>query len=154
MARKVGIYIGKNSVDLVELDAGFQGLKVINSIRVPISLSETSEGRKSLVARAIKEAVNKAKLKNYSAVAVMPSQDVLIRYFKMPLLPVKERHKSIVFEAKKYIPFKLEEVVSDYSIAEIQKKAGEEVMDLVFAAAKKDSLNDYLSYFTQARIKI
>lgn len=152
--RKVGIYISKNSVDLVELDAGFQGLKVVNSIRVPISSSEEKEGAKNPVVEALREVVDKAKLTNLPVIAVIPSQDAVIRCFQMPVLPAKECHKAIVFEAKKYVPFKLEELIFDYSVAKIQKKAMQENMDLVFAAVKKDILNQYVSYLTQVGVRV
>jgi hypothetical protein len=137
----------------VELSAGLQGLKVINSIRVPIAAPNKEEGKNSVL-DALREAVSKAKIGNSPVVAAIPSQDALIRYFRMPGLPAQERHKAIVFEAKKYIPFKLEEIVSGYSIAELSKKGDSESMGLVFGAIKKDVLSQYASYISQAGIKV
>jgi Tfp pilus assembly PilM family ATPase len=117
-------------------------------------LSEEKEGAKNPVVEALKEAVDKAKLKNLPVTAVMPSSDVVIRCFQMPVLPDKECHKAVVFEAKKYVPFKLEELIFDYSLAKPPKKTRQENMDLVFAAIKKDILNQYVSYLTQAGVRV
>lgn len=154
MPNNVAIYINKNCVDLVQLSAGFQGLKVINSLRVPIPVSSTEPPEKNTIAEAVKEAVKKAKLKNVAVTLVLPAQEVIMRYFQMPIMPVKERHSAIIFEAKKYIPFKLEEIAADYSVAEIEKTATTGLMDVVFAAVKKDLLKEYLNYITQAGLKV
>lgn len=154
MARNVGIYISKNSVDLVDLESGLQGLKVLNSIRVPVAVSQEAETVKNAYVEALKSAASKANLRNIPVIAVMPSRDTIIRHFQMPILPAKERHKAILFEAKKYIPFKLDEVASDYSIADVYKKSGQDTMDLVFAAVKKEALSNYISYFDQADIRV
>lgn len=154
MPNNVGIYINKSSVDLVQLTTNFQGLKVINSIRVPIAASSGIPAKSNPVVEAIKEAVKKAKLKNVPVIAVLPATESIIRYFQIPILPIKERHKAIVFEAKKYIPFKLEEIIYDYSLAEVKKEPTAETMVLVFAAVKKDSLDQYLAYFNQAGLKV
>ncbi len=154
MPNNVAVYINKNCVDLVHLSAGFQGLKVINSLRVPIQVSSAEPPEKNAVAEAVKEAVKKAKLKNVPVTLVLPAHEVIMRYFQMPIMPVKERHSAIIFEAKKYIPFKLEEIAADYSVAEIEKTATTGLMDVVFAAVKKDLLSEYLNYITQAGLKV
>lgn len=153
MPNNVGIYIDKNSVDLVQLTYGLQGLKVTNSIRVPIPKPKPDQTQ-DLVVETIKEAVKKAKLKNASVIAALPTDEVIIRYFQMPILPSSERYKAIIFEAKKYLPFKLDEVIFDFCISEVKEGAKAEDMDVVFAAVRKDSLNQYVTYFTQAGIKL
>jgi len=81
----------------------------------------------------------------------MASETAIIRYFQMPKLPPRDRPTAIRFEAKKYLPFKLDELMADFQVAIL--KADPEVMRVMFYTAKKDVVSQYLQALTGAGIR-
>lgn len=74
-----------------------------------------------------------------------------IRGFQMLLLKKLEMNAGVLFEVKKYIPFKTEELVFDYQHRANKKTAK---MDILFVAATRSSLEGHLSVLEQAGLKI
>jgi type IV pilus assembly protein PilM len=60
-----------------------------------------------------------------------------------------ELEESIQWEAERYIPFDINDVNMDFQILG-PTEGGEELMEIVLVAAKKDIINDYLSVIVEA----
>jgi type IV pilus assembly protein PilM len=129
---KLGVDIGTASIKLVELskDAGrFKlenyGLFELESVDEAINVS--GQAAKSRVvhlsdqdlAWGIKEVLNRTKIKSRDAVASIPSFSTFSTIITMPYLSEKDIAKTIPFEARKYIPIPLNEVVLDWSIINV-----------------------------------
>ena len=67
----------------------------------------------------------------------------MIRYFQMPTIPKRERRMAVAFEAKKYLPFKLEELITDFQI--VIHRSDPTLMRVMFFGIKKNSVNAVLS---------
>ena len=67
----------------------------------------------------------------------------MVRYFQMPKIPKQERSAAVNFEAKRYIPFRMEDVVSDFQV--LPSKVIQNSMDVVFVAVKKNTIEQYLN---------
>ncbi|MEA3328220.1 MAG: pilus assembly protein PilM [Candidatus Omnitrophota bacterium] len=148
--RTVGLYLGDNTVDLVELEKSLSGVKLISFNRAEISGEALTQGSEPW-AKAIREVLKENKIKPANLITSLPEKALMIRYFKMPCLPKKERDMGVRFEAKKYIPFKLEEIISDFQVIEPEK--GSSQMEVVFVAAKKASVEQHLLLLRQAGLK-
>jgi type IV pilus assembly protein PilM len=129
---KLGVDIGTASIKLVELskDAGrFKlenyGLFELESVDEAINVS--GQAAKSRVvhlsdqdlAWGIKEVLNRTKIKSRDAIASIPSFSTFSTIITMPYLSEKDIAKTIPFEARKYIPIPLNEVVLDWSIINV-----------------------------------
>mgnify|MGYP001592475331 CR=1 FL=1 len=69
----------------------------------------------------------------------------------MPKLPKQEREAAINFEAKRYIPFHMEDVVSDFQV--LPSKTAQNSMDVVFVAVKKNTIEQYLKVLNAAGLR-
>ncbi len=157
----IGIYISSKYVDIIEI-AGSKSSPVIQGFErqeIPpkASISETNveasiKQHQDRIAVAIKEALDKLKLKPQSVQTVLASNDVMIRYFDMPVLPRSEQPQAIRYEAKKYVPFKLDKIKSDFKILVSSKN--NKTMDVFFIAATKDRLNSHISRFNGTGMQV
>ena len=102
-----GLVLRPDAVELVRL----QGRKVASRVRVPISGSGVEAA-----AQAIREAVLQGAPTAKRLAVSLLSPDVLIRYFTLPPIPRPEWESAVAFEARKYLPFKMEELVWDYGV--------------------------------------
>jgi len=150
----VGVYISPNNVDIVALAGSKNAPVLINFIRQQIESEAASSDvevaasraiDKDSVATAVREGLEKLHSAPHSVQTVLGSSDFMIRYFDMPVLPKSEQQQAVRFEAKKYIPFKLDEIASDFRVlAEPKKK---KAMDVFFMAATKTQINSHVANF-------
>jgi Tfp pilus assembly PilM family ATPase len=148
--RRVGLYIGYNTVDLVELRKGFGRVKLAKFGQAAISPELAAGGGEQLL-QAIQKVFKETKIKAQEVVTTLPEEVLIIRYFRMPYLPKKEWNTAVRFEAKKYIPFKLEEIISDFQI--VKPKKASQQMGVIFVAAKKESVDRHFSLLGRAGVK-
>lgn len=161
MARiSVGIYTSAKYVDIAALSGSLNTPQLLNFIReeipdMPSKEPEADEqkrlsARQDLVALAIRAGLKKLKVGPPAGVyTVLPPSDTMVRYFSMPQLPKSERDKAVRFEAKKYIPFKIDEIVSDFKIFPSPKH--KKTAEVFFIAATKKNLDSQLELFKKAQ---
>lgn len=176
----VGLYVNHDTVDLVVLKSGFGGFKLvkfgqayiypkkeqhegeiipesqIDSISAGAAHSQDMPSKKvktkeEYIIEAIKKVFIENKVKPGNVITAIPSEEVMVRYFQMPKIPKQERAAAVNFEAKRYIPFRMEEVVSDYQV--LPSKTTQNTMDVVFVAVKKNTIDQYLYMLTAAGLK-
>ncbi|MBI3312204.1 MAG: pilus assembly protein PilM, partial [Candidatus Omnitrophica bacterium] len=102
------------------------------------------------IARVLQTMLSKLGAAAPRAYAALPSEAVVIRYFQMPAIPAHERKMAIAFEAKKYLPFKLEELIYDYEV--VIRRTDPTLMRVMFFGIKRSSIETYLSLFHAAGV--
>lgn len=168
--RGVGLFIGKEFVDLVELRRTFSGPRLVNFVSVPIAPQavplevssqesaifpppeEVTSSSPEQILSAIRKAIRESGLRGRKVVSMLSEEEVIVRYFQMPRLPSKDWNQAVRFEARKYIPFTLDELVSDFSVTDDKKDKGK--MNVVFVAAKKEVVSRHLALFTKANLQV
>ncbi len=125
---KLGIDIGTSSIKVVELskESGrFKlenyGLFELKSADGAISVSNNTSNKPAQlsdqdVAWAIKELLKRSKISPRDAVASVPSFSTFSTIITLPYLSEKDIARTVPFEARKYIPIPLNEVILDWSI--------------------------------------
>jgi len=73
----------------------------------------------------IKEVLKKAKIKSTDIVASIPAFSTFATVIELPYISEQDLAKALPFEARKYIPVPLSEVVLDWSIIDIPRPAAE-----------------------------
>ncbi|MDI6605998.1 MAG: pilus assembly protein PilM [Candidatus Omnitrophota bacterium] len=151
----LGIYFGPKSIRLVET----KGRKLIKSVQIPQPAITGNE----LEARAlvevtliqlvalIKDELRKNQIEVKKVSLCLSGKDLIIRAFEIPLLPRSELKNAVNFEAKKYIPFKGEDIVSDF---QIERDSANKINQVLFVAIKKQSLERYVSLLGQLGVEI
>ena len=136
---KIGVDIGTSSIKIVELskESGrFKlenyGLFELESIDEAIKVSSQLAGDKPAqlsdkdLAWGVKEILKRTKISTRETVASIPSFSTFATIITIPYLSEEDLAKAIPFEARKYIPIPLSEVVLDWSIINVaQGKAGQ-----------------------------
>ncbi|MDD5465467.1 MAG: pilus assembly protein PilM [Candidatus Omnitrophica bacterium] len=148
----LGIYFGIKDINLVEVS----GKKIVNNIRLPhfslavAELEEKVPAEIKLMAM-LKDAFRTNRISAEEAFFCISGQDLVIRTFEIPLLPQSELKSAVNFEAKKYIPFKLEELDYDFQVLFNKKNKTSLVL---FVGIKKEILTNYISISKQLNLKV
>jgi len=152
MAATLGIYFGPKIICVVETS----GKKVLNYLKIPRTLLNQDELEEKIpeeikLVTILGEEFKKNNIRAKEAVIGLSGAELLVRTFELPILPQAELPNAINFEAKKYIPFKVEDLQSNFQV-EVDRKAKKNLV--LFAGVKNDLLEKYNSIFKQLGIKI
>src|SRR3989338_6207732 len=131
---KLGIDIGTAAIKIVELEkTGGRfvlknyGLFELKDTDIQSSGSGTGQSILKLpdqeIVWGLKELLKKSNIKSTNAIVSIPSFSTFTTIIEMPYLSEQELAKSLPFEARKYIPIPLDEVVLDWSIIDITNPA-------------------------------
>ena len=175
--KTIGLYIGHNTIDVAVVKGTLSGPKLIKFGQTSILpeeggaeniVAEKSENafgagnsqqpgvkkksRDDYIAEAMQRLFRENNIKPINVVSAIPSEEVMVRYFQMPKIPKQEWKSAINFEAKRYIPFRLEDVASDFHVA--QARPPLTGMDVIFAAAKQRAIERFVSLFNKAGVKV
>ena len=121
-----GLVIRTGEVEILAM----KGKTVTSRVRVAIQ----GKDDRDLVA-AIEQARTAAGLKGKRLAVSMPSQDVLFRFFTVPQVPKSELDSVVQFEARKYIPFRIETIVWSYAATPVKES---NQLEIVFSAMSRD----------------
>jgi hypothetical protein len=151
----LGIYFGSKIISIVDTN----GKKVAANAHLLQSTVTTGElGEKvpvelkaiELVA-LFKDELRRNKITAKEAAVCLSGKDLIIRNFEIPILPREELQGAISFEAKKYIPFRIEDLVSDFQLEQDKVNKRNQVL---FMGIKKETLDRYLSLANDLNLKI
>jgi Tfp pilus assembly PilM family ATPase len=100
----LGIYFGIRDINLVETS----GNKILNNIRLPHPKLEISELEDKVpadvkIVALLKDAFRSYRINAGEVTFCISGQDLVIRTFEIPQLPLRELRGGVTFEAKKYI---------------------------------------------------
>jgi type IV pilus assembly protein PilM len=148
----LGIYFGTKDINLVEVS----GKKILNNIRLPHPKLEISELEEKVptdvkIMALLKDAFRSYRINAGDVTFCISGEDLVIRTFEIPLLPPSEVKGGVSFEAKKYIPFKLEDLDYDFQLFFNKKNKTSLVL---FVGIKKEILANYISFAKQLDLKI
>lgn len=149
----LGIYFGPQLISIVET----KGKKTINYLQVSEASVSTGDPFEEKVpvnvklVTLLKDEMRRNNIETNEAVVSISGKDLIVRTFEMPVLPRQELNTAVLFEVKKYIPFKIEELISDFQFKldkSIQKTR------VLFVGIKKEALDNYINIFEQLGLKI
>lgn len=148
----LGVYFGLKEICIVES----KGKKIINNIVLP-QTNATFAGMQDNVPADVrlialfKDAFRTYRVNTKEASFCISGQDLIIRTFEMPLIPQRELRSAVNFEAKKYIPFKLEDLIYDFQF--ITNNKSKSIL-VLFIGMKKETLDNYISIANQLQLKL
>lgn len=150
-----GVYVGVRHVYVAQLKGTLFGPRLVKfgqvEIQAPAQSTGTAKEQGEAKAEAIKRAFRENNITAKKVITALPGKEVLIRYFQMPRIPRSEWETAIRFEAKRHIPFKIEELFWDFQVAKALGKDAK--MDVTFVAVKKEIAQSYLSLLERAGLK-
>ncbi|MFC1804227.1 pilus assembly protein PilM [Candidatus Omnitrophota bacterium] len=148
----LGIYFGPKVIGITET----KGKKVAQNAKIPVSVLSPGELEEKVpddvkMVALIKEELRKHVIEAKDASISLSGKDLVVRTFEMPALPPSELANAVNFEARKYIPFKTEDLITDFHF-KTDKKARRHLV--LFAGIKRDVLQKYSSVISQLGIKV
>jgi len=152
MNNMLGIYFGPKVISLVES----KGKNVVNALQIQRSVLSSGEIEEKVpdevkIVALFKEELRKNKIEAQEATLCLSGKDLIIRSFEIPMLPANELSNVISFEAKKYIPFKAEELFFDFQVELDRSTRRNQVL---YVGIKKETLDRYLAVMNQLNIKV
>ncbi len=147
----LGIYFGPKIISIIES----KGKNILHNIQVSQDLITSSEIEEKVpsevkIVALFKDELRRNKIEANEVSIALSGKDFVIRTFEMPVIPRNELDSAVRFEAKKYIPFKIEDLVSDFQV-QYDKLIRRNI--ILFSGLKKDVLEKYLSILSQLDIK-
>lgn len=115
----LGVDIGTASVKIVELEnyKGQAKLKTYGYADINTNiLRAATEKNNQLIADYIKFIVKKSRMESRRAIAALPTFSVFTSIISLPPMPKKDLASAIKWEAKKFIPLPIEEMILDWKI--------------------------------------
>src|SRR6266850_800395 len=109
--------LGKKK-SLVGLDIGSSEVKAVELTEIGDQLMITGFGRAKVASKegvrdAVSEALRRSGIKTKRVATAVSGRSVIVRYINMVSMSDEELKSALRFEADKYIPFELDEVVLD-----------------------------------------
>ncbi|MEK7515104.1 MAG: type IV pilus assembly protein PilM [Patescibacteria group bacterium] len=123
---KLGVDIGTHAIKIVELgkESGRFSLLNYGIFAFPeTGTGTTPEERDAFLTQGIKQLIEQCKFSSVDAVAALPPFSLFTTVIEMPYLSEDDLAKAIPFEARKYVPIPLSEVVLDWSIIGVNEAA-------------------------------
>lgn len=137
-----GLVLRRNEVQLL----GLQSKTVTCRVRVPFKADE--EGS---LADSIRQAMEMAGLQSAKLPVSIQSTDILFRFFSIPAVPKAECDTAVQFEARRYIPFKIESLLWDYKA--VPSPANPKRLDVIFAAMPREAFGRVQEALTAAGVQ-
>lgn len=148
----VGLDIGSHSIKVVQVGSKDGSLRLLNLGIASVPHDAFVDGRVSksdLVVKRIQELVNHLKIKDKVVATSISGYEVMIKKIELPTMTEEELENRMQAEVGQYIPYNVEEVDVDYQILDVVKDRPS-YMDVMLVAAKKESVNDYVSLIRTA----
>ncbi|MBF0484964.1 MAG: pilus assembly protein PilM [Candidatus Omnitrophica bacterium] len=151
---KLGVYWGVDGISLVEVAksvpletayVSFDELQIGN-----LTNTVTEDVR---LLELLQKAVRNKGFSTTEAYLSLPSRDIIVRWFLIPWLKPHEVQGVVAFEARKYIPFQLEELIYTYYPSTILR-GGVKQIGVLFTAIRKDSYKKYVNVLSQSGMNV
>ncbi len=149
-----GLDIGSGYIKLAVVDHGGDRPEVCGLAIRPTPGGAVVDGEvvePGRVARAVRELVQENGVRSRNAVAALGGHDVFIKRVGLPRMKEREAGSAIRREARRHVPFDLEEVRLDFQILPPRESASP--LEALLVAAKRKRVNDRVSLLAEAGIR-
>ncbi|MFN8510970.1 MAG: type IV pilus assembly protein PilM [Deinococcaceae bacterium] len=141
----IGLEIGTSAIKVVELRPGSPPT-LVKAVSIPTPAGTIQDGMvvdPPAVAQEIKNLLAEHKIKSRYVVTTIPNQSAITRNISVPKMEKKELDEAIQWEAERYIPYPIEDVVLDYDFLDDPAELidDDSQMELVIAAAPREVIS-------------
>lgn len=113
----IGVDIGNSAIKLVELAPYGSRTRLVTygyvEVESNIARSSTPETEQQ-VATVIKQVYEKSKMQSPKSIVALPNFSVFSSIISLPVMSKKELAQAVTWEAKKFVPLPIEEMVLDW----------------------------------------
>ena len=137
----IGLEIGASAIKIIELRAGTPPTLRALAVRPtpPGTLQDGQVIEPQAIAAEIRAGLAEAKIRNKYVVTSVANQSTITRIISLPRMSLKELDEAIKWEAERYIPFPIDEVVLDYDALDNPDDIpADGQMEVMIAAAQQE----------------
>ncbi|MFN0116965.1 MAG: type IV pilus assembly protein PilM [Elusimicrobiota bacterium] len=150
----LGIDLGSTSLKIVQISNRRVVRWVYKELDPKLCSPEVSpQERYSALTELLKQTLLEQKKCPKTGAISVSGNSVIVRYVKFPKLPPEELEKTIQFEAEPYIPFAIPEVNMGFHILGDVLEDGQQKMETVLVAAKKELIEQKLDVLNSSGIR-
>lgn len=151
----LGVDIGTSDIKIVQITHDGTKPYLDTYGIVNLSYQLTSDEGGAVVAKAaevLKQLVQHAGVTAKRCIISLPNSAVFTSIIEMPSLSDKEMEKAIQFEAKKYVPLPISEVILSWSI--VGENTAAKTKSILLTAVPKHLRESYLKLFSLAGLEL
>ncbi len=142
--RVLALDIGSSEIKALEVSDTGAGVELSG-------FASTKIGNQNETIYAIKDILRHASFRTKRAVTSVSGRSVIVRYVTMAQMPEEDLRQAIRFEADKYIPFEVDEVVMDTQILEDNVgDSSQPEMKVLLVAVRKSLIEEHLALLQEA----
>lgn len=152
----IGIDIGSSSVKLVQIKKSGNSYILQNVGILPLpteAIVDNSLMDTTSIVETIKTLVKSLGIKTKDVACSISGNSVIIRKISLPAMTYEELEDQIFWEAEQYIPYDINDVNLDFEILESDLLETAK-MTVLLVASKKDFINEHVSVFNEAGLKL
>jgi type IV pilus assembly protein PilM len=145
--RVLALDIGSSEIKALEIQDTGSGIALTG-------FASTKIGNQNETIFALKEIIRKANFKSKRCYTSVSGRSVIVRYVTMAQMPAEDLKQAIKFEADKYIPFEVDEVIMDTQILEDNVgDASNPEMKVLLVAVRKSLIEEHLALLADAGLQ-
>jgi type IV pilus assembly protein PilM len=151
-----GLEVGTSALKVVELrPGGIPGLSAVGSRQMPPGLIQDDQVVDPQgLAEEIKALFEEAGVNRNFVVTAVSNRQAITRNIFVPRMSLQELDEAIKWEAERYIPFPIDEVVLDYYVLDNPDDVEEGgQLEVVIAAARIDLVSQQVDYLKLAGLE-
>ncbi|UCH12110.1 MAG: type IV pilus assembly protein PilM [Candidatus Omnitrophota bacterium] len=138
----VGVDIGATFIKAVAIDKSKTPPELTAFSYEPLTKDTTA---------SVKKAITKLGISNISVNTSISGPSVIVRIVEMPGMSERELKSAVKFEAERYIPYKLDEVITDF--VKLEELTGGKI-SVLLVAAKKSVINNRIELLSGAGLTL
>ncbi len=152
----IGLEVGTSALKVVELRAGNPPSLVSLALRPmpPGLIQDDQVVDPAGLAAEIKSLLSDAGISQRSVVTAVSNRQAITRNILLPKMTMQELEEAIKWEAERYIPFPIEEVVLDFYVLDNPSDVEDNgQIEVVIAAARLDLVSQQVEYLKRAGLE-
>lgn len=149
----VGLDIGSSSCKVVELEVTKKSNTLLNygiTHLLPDSIVDGEVMDREVVIETIKGLFESKGITRRDVITSLPGKGVIVKRIVVGKMKESEAKLQIRWEAEQHIPFDISDVNLDFEI--VNPDAGEDQMEVILVAAKKEVVNSYVGLIREAEL--
>ena len=157
--KNIGIFWGPEFLSIAETQrdqlifAGAIPRQSLELLGQPQGAKETAESENLHLVAALQRLIRDKQISKQKVHLSIPVRDIIFRSFTLPAMNPSEIENAVMFEAPRYIPFKMDELFFSYHAVPFTDKDTKKIQ-ILFIAIRKNTLERYCKVIEDAGLQI
>ncbi len=157
--KNIGIFWGSEFLSIVETQrdqltfAGAIPRQSPELLEQPKNAKEATEAENLHLVSALQRLARDKQINKNKVHLSIPVRDIIFRSFTLPAMSAAEIENAVIFEAPRYIPFKMDELFFSYHAIPFTDKDIKKIQ-ILFIAIRKNTLDHYCKTLEDAGLQI